>query len=96
MSGGWNAKPNERQAAERLWAAGVPRKRIAVLLGVSHHTVTNWRWRDGWRPRSDYASRPIVEPKQPRLGPRRPALVRCGVCCGRMDPADPHVHGRAA
>ena len=100
MSGGWNAMPEERRAAQRLWEAGTPRKRIAALLGVSTNTVSKWRWMDGWRNRRRYEDRPIRNPS-PRYarGPGQaryaepeptPTVFRCPWCGGKA--SDPEGH----
>jgi hypothetical protein len=41
-------KPDEQRQAKRLWGAGVPRKRIAALVGVPEATVKFWRYRYRW------------------------------------------------
>lgn len=59
MKGGHNRLPGEREAARRMWDGGLPRKTIATLLNVSYHTVSKWRWQDGWGNRRRYEKRPI-------------------------------------
>jgi len=90
VSAGWNARPDLRAKARRMWDDQRPRREIAHALGVSEETVSHWRWEDGWPPRRDYASRPIRSPKTFR-GEPTPLLWRCPACHGRATAPEGHA-----
>jgi hypothetical protein len=97
MSGGWNAKPDQRETAHRLWDAKMPKKRIAKLVGVSEWTISHWRWEDKWAARTRYEDRPIKMVKRPPEAMQeggREESPTCWVCGGRSPTWDGHTQCR--
>jgi hypothetical protein len=80
-----------------MWDGGLPRKRIAALLGVSYHTVSKWRWQDEWANRRRYGGPAASCWRSSRSwGQWSRRSVRCPVCQGLEVLAAPHQHGAAA